>query len=667
MRALPVTIVAALAVLAGLFPAPAAHAQGDPLRGRQWGLEQVRAPGAWERSTGAGTTIAVIDSGVDLGHPDLADSVVGGVTFAGCAEEFHGCGNGDYRSGEKPPFSGHGTHVAGIAAARAGNDIGIAGVAPDARLLSVKVLREEEGRTGGTTSEIAAGIRWSVRNGADVINLSLTADPPSLVGSISGAFEPVREAVEEAVTAGVVVVAAAGNNSEVVCGEPAFDPQVVCVVATDRFEQRAAYSNLAVQPGFNVVAAPGGLGSAFCEEDIVSTYPAGHQSVCDLPRDYEYLAGTSMAAPHVAGVAALLMAQGRSSRDTVDILKRTARTPGSGARGSYSATYGFGIVDAAAAVGEPLDAPRIVERHAGDDRIATAAAASRATWARADVVTIATAFEYADALAGAPLAAHLDGPLLLSHRDRLSEATATEVERLQASDAVLLGGTAALSEQVADDLRAMGVRVQRLPGANRFETAAQIAFNLPDSDEVFIAQGIDPDPNRGWPDALSASGLAAAEVKPVLLVRSDQLPPETAGQLSPDVDVTIVGGPASVSDSVAAAIDARAGTVRRLAGDDRYATSVDVAREAERRRVPNTTIWVATGRTFADGLVAGAAAGSTPGLFVLIDGQGLEGSPTSRAFIEEQEGAVRHLRIAGGVAVVTRAVEDHLRDLVGER
>jgi putative cell wall-binding protein len=283
------------------------------------------------------------------------------------------------------------------------------------------------------------------------------------------------------------------------------------------------------------------------------------------------------------------------------------------------------------------------------------------------VVSIATSFEYADALAGAPLAAHLDGPLLLSHRDRLSDATATEVERLQARDAVLLGGPAALSEQVADDLRAMGVRVQRLGGANRFETAAQIAFNLPDSDEVFIAQGIDADLNRGWPDALSASGLAAAEVKPVLLVRSDQLPPETAGQLRPDVDATIIGGTASVSEAVARAIDARSRTVRRLAGPDRYATSVEVAQEAERRRVPDTTIWVATGRSFADGLVAGAAAGSTPGLFVLVDGQGLEGSPTSRAFIEEQEGTVRHLRIAGGVAAVTRGVEDHLRDLVGER
>ncbi|MBW3662601.1 MAG: S8 family serine peptidase [Actinobacteria bacterium] len=661
------TFVAALAVLAGLVPVPAAHAQGDPLRGRQWGLEQVRAPGAWERSTGAGTTIAIVDSGIDLGHPDLVANVVAGVTYSGCADDFDGCGNGDYRSGEEPPFSGHGTHVAGIAAALAGNDVGIAGVAPDARLLSVKVLHREDDQVVGNTAEIAAGIRWATRNGADVINLSLNAGPHSPLISITGGFEPVRDAVSEATAAGVVVVAAAGNDASVVCGEPAFDPQVVCVVATDRFEQRAPYSNLAVQPGFNVVAAPGGLNSPVCEEDIASTYPAGHQSVCELPRDYEYLAGTSMAAPHVAGVAALLLAQGRSARDTIDILKRTARTPGSGARGSYTVTYGYGIVDAEAATAEPLDAPRIVERHAGDDRIATAAAVSRATWARADVVTIATAFEYADALAGAPLASHLDGPLLLSHRDGLSDATATEVERLQARDAVLLGGPAALSEQVADDLRAMGVRVQRLGGANRFETAAQIAFNLPDSDEVFIAQGIDTDPNRGWPDALSASGLAAAEVKPVLLVRSDQLPPETAGQLSPDVDATIVGGPASVSQSVAAAIDARAGTVRRLAGEDRYATSVDVAREAERRRVPDTTIWVATGRAFADGLVAGAAAGSTPGLFVLIDGQGLEGSPISRAFIEEQEGAVRHLRIAGGVAAVTRAVEDHLRDLVGER
>lgn len=665
MRPLSRLILVSL-LTAGLVPASPAHAAVDPLRAEQWGLEQVRAPQAWTRTTGVGATIAIIDSGFDLDHPDLAANVVGGATFASCPEEPDGCGNGDHTSKDPEP-SGHGTHVAGIAAAVRDNGRGIAGVAPDARLLSAKVLRRDDsGQVVGSTTEIAAGIRWAVRSGADVINLSLNAGPASPAFNITGAFEPIQEAVSDAIAAGVVVVAAAGNDAGPVCGEPAFDPQVVCVVATDRLEQRAPYSNFAVQSSLNVVAAPGGLGGPLCQEDIVSTYPDGHQSVCSLPRGYEYLAGTSMAAPHVAGVAALLVSQGRPRADVVALLKDTARTPRSGARGNYTATYGYGIVDAEAATAAPLDTPRIVERHAGTDRIATAAAVSQATWERTDTVVIARAFEYADALAGAPLAAHLRAPLLLSAGDGLSEATRSEIDRLGARNAILLGGIAALSEQVRRDLEAEGLDVQRIGGANRFDTAGRIADQLPATGELFVAQGIDADPNRGWPDALSASGLAAAETKPVLLVRADALPDETAARLRPDVDVTIVGGTSSVSGGVASAIDQRAGRVTRLSGDDRYATSVQVARAAEARGVASTTIWVATGRSFADGLVAGAAAGSTPGLFVLLDGQGLSGSPASRDFLAEQRGAVRHLRIAGGVAAVTRGVEEALRDLAGE-
>src|SRR5688500_16395990 len=133
------TLGATLALSLALAPAAAAQSN-DQYFGLQWGLQQVNAPEAWGTSTGAAQTIAIVDSGVDLAHPDLASKIDGGITFTGCATNPNGCGNGDWESapGAGPP-SPHGTHVAGIAAAVTNNGTGVAGTAPDARLLAVKV------------------------------------------------------------------------------------------------------------------------------------------------------------------------------------------------------------------------------------------------------------------------------------------------------------------------------------------------------------------------------------------------------------------------------------------------------------------------------------------------------------------------------------------------
>jgi serine protease len=345
-------VLGALAVGLGAVATAAAAPPNDPLYGPyQWGPKQIRAEQAWATSTGAGQTIAIVDSGVDLSHPDLAGKIAGGATFTGCAATGP-CGNGDWESGGAGgrPASPHGTHVAGIAAATTGNGVGIAGVAPDARILAVKSLTED----GGTFEEIAAGIRWSVDNGADVINMSLGALPGVQALAITGLETSVRDAVDYAVANDVVVVAAAGNDFASICGEPAFDPDILCVTSTDRNELRSAFSNFGVsQAPDNVVAGPGGAAVLACEDDVVSTVPAGAEGTCSNGAGYDFYAGTSMATPHVAGVAALLTAQGRSAADVVRVLKATARTPVLGLRGVYTPVYGHGIVDAAAAVASP--------------------------------------------------------------------------------------------------------------------------------------------------------------------------------------------------------------------------------------------------------------------------------------------------------------------------
>ena len=354
MHQVKLLLIAALVAL-GVSAGAAAAPPNDPLYGPyQWGPKQIRAEQAWTTSRGAGQVIAIVDSGIDLAHPDLSGKIAGGATFTGCASNGP-CGNGDWQSGGAAgqPASPHGTHVAGIAAATTGNGIGIAGVAPDARLLAVKVLTED----GGTFEEIGAGIRWATDNGADVINMSLGALPGVQALAITGLVADTREAVAYAVSHGVVVIAAAGNDYASICGEPAFDPHVLCVVATDRNEVRASYSNFGVsQAPDNVVAAPGGAGLLACEDDIVSTVPASAAGFCSTELGtpgYDAYAGTSMAAPHVVGVAALLTAQGRSRANVIAVLKQTARTPVIGTRGTYTPVFGHGIVDAQAAVAAP--------------------------------------------------------------------------------------------------------------------------------------------------------------------------------------------------------------------------------------------------------------------------------------------------------------------------
>jgi hypothetical protein len=315
--------------------------------------------------------------------------------------------------------------------------------------------------------------------------------------------------------------------------------------------------------------------------------------------------------------------------------------------------------------GPVTDAPaRELTRTSGPDRVATAAAISAENHESAETVVLARADEYADALAGGPLAADRAAPLLLSASGGLSPATAAEIERLGAEAAVLLGGPAALSEQVSADLVAMGLAVERVFGPDRFATAAAIMAALPFSSEVFVTEGANADRGRGWPDALSASAVASALGQPILLVTRDALPVATAGALDDRMNVTIVGGPAAVSQSVATAVDAEALVVTRVAGANRYATSRAMADEGLRRGLAPTQTFVATGRAFADGLVAGSAAGAQGGLLLLADGQTFASSPDAATWLRDHAGAFERVTLAGGPAAISAPTETAIRALL---
>lgn len=271
----------------------------DTYYSRQWSLKKLNFPAAWDLTLGSNdVVIAVVDSGIDLDHPELVDRLVSGANMTGTA----------------PPEdqNGHGTAVAGIIAAATNNASGVAASTWRGRIMPVKVLDH----TGsGYASDIAAGIKYAVDNGAQIINLSLGGDDVSLT---------IQEAIDYAVENGVTVVAAAGNENKQVSFPASYEP-VISVGAIDRYDVRASFSNYG--PSLDVVA-PG--------EDVWVLEPSFTEpTVMD---------GTSFAAPYVSGAISLLLSleHNISPYEIESLLKQTSIDLGDFGRDNY---YGNGLIN----------------------------------------------------------------------------------------------------------------------------------------------------------------------------------------------------------------------------------------------------------------------------------------------------------------------------------
>jgi hypothetical protein len=330
----------AILLLALLLGPAVAQAQNiaepsDPLFPDQWALRQVGAQCAWARTIGSpSVTVAVIDSGVDLGHPDLVGRL---------REDGHVFVDGDDDPSDE---NGHGTNVAGVIAATLDNGEGGAGLAPGVKILSVRVMNR---RGMGSDRAIASGIRYAADKGAQVINLSLGATLTIGADTVS---QQVTSAIRYAQGRGALVVVAAGNDflplENAIVGD---NPDVVVVAATDEGDRKAPFSN---SGPWVSIAAPG--------VHILSTMPTYDVFLTSdaVPRDerfqknYDYMSGTSQAAPFVSALAALVFSahpDWEARRVAQEIKDRAADISRQNQALAERGFLGAGRIDACRAVG----------------------------------------------------------------------------------------------------------------------------------------------------------------------------------------------------------------------------------------------------------------------------------------------------------------------------
>jgi len=684
----------------------------DPLFPKQWSLINRGVPEAWAKgATGQGITIAVVDTGIALEHPDLQGNLVPGYNSI----------TGSEAEGATQDNNGHGTQVAGIAAAER-NDLGIVGVTYQAKIMPIKAM----GSKGvGFDDAIADGIIWAADHGAQIINLSLGSENGSVPSDI------LRQAVAYAHDKGSLLIAASGNydpESQANPGVsyPASDHRVLAITATDKAGRVTSYSATGSEVD---LAAPG---------DSIPT--AGWSKTEGA--GYTYASGTSLAAPFVSGEAALIWSQHPEwSRDqVVQALLRGTNDLGSPGRDNQ---YGYGLVDVKLtldlttqtlatrtspavidtlggiirtvegstqveltipsqaftqplnvtlkALAVPADLPNGAtfltpafqvdwgnaapqkmlflklsdpvlngdfsgslyrwngtrwislggeisdgearfgfyrpgvyalgssqsgkqqgqsRRFAGITAEGTAIQISKETFTTgADTVILAQVNQFPDALAGAPLAYKLQAPILLSPSSGLTEDIRAELQRLAPKNIYLLGGTAALSAQIENELR-QAYDVKRLFGYTAEGTARAIAQELGMKGKAIIASV------RYFQDALVISSWAARQGIPILLTEPQTISAETQTALQ-ELLVTeslVIGGTAVVGGKVLEQLP----FPNRISGITAYDTATAVL---ETHPPTSSRVEIATGENYPDALTGAVRAAFYGSRVVLVPTQ----------------------------------------------
>lgn len=604
------------------------YVPNDPFYGtaktQQWYIPSIHADKAWDLTKGTPSVlVAVVDSGLDLSHPDLQGQWVNGYNVL---------------DPDSPPMDdhGHGTHVSGIIAAALNNSIGVAGIAPNTKIMPIKAL-DRNGQ--GDDIDIATGIRWAADHGAKIINLSLgTAPNPDGTYSQSPI---INDAIRYAINKGILLIAASGNDGSGRISYPASSPGVISVGSLNISNTRSSFSNYGSTLG---VVAPG--------ESIINTLPV-NISDPDLP--YGIASGTSMAASVVSSVAALIWAVNPNWNKNQVISKLLSSTDDIQGKG-WTSQLGFGKVDALKAVlpsvtpedplpnaylnqiseikvrfdsidlvqtpsvqlyvddtpintimtsnqvvGNPtslnngvhrlklsykdkvgqdhsftwsftLVSTKTPDRLWGSDRIGTSLTISKQGWPYgASTVYLSGYDDWPDALASIPLAYKDNAPLILTQNNVLDSRVQTEITRLNPSRIVILGGNGVVTDDLKQTLQKLypAVIIERIGGADRYETATLLAQRLRNPQgEAVLASGLD------FADALVAAPFAARQGIPILLTRPEEMPNVVRDTYNASqVNKTyVIGGSGSVSESLYSTLKAPT----RFGGKDRFGTAAAV-------------------------------------------------------------------------------------------
>lgn len=322
---------------------------------------------------------------------------------------------------------------------------------------------------------------------------------------------------------------------------------------------------------------------------------------------------------------------------------------------------------------EPIDtgvAGPAAERVAGTDRVGTSVALAAAGWDSSKHAVITSAYAFSDGVVAGPLAAALDGPLLTTAPDELDPRVAAQLVDLDVASVTIVGGEMAVSPAVEDAIADAGIAVERLSGEWEVDTAVAVAERVwelrgvPEGERrALVALGRHRDPVKAWPDALAAGWHGAVSGEPVLLVRTDEATASTLGALDGVAGVALVGGEAAIPAAVEDEIAATGTAVRRLAGEDRFATAVAVADDLGDRS--RAVLWTATGYDFADALSAAPAIARSGETFLLVDGAAGGADGRIDGFLDANEAAVEQLRVLGGEAAVQDEAVAELQERLG--
>ncbi|MEG1831609.1 MAG: S8 family serine peptidase [Raoultibacter sp.] len=598
-------------------------------------------------------TIAVLDTGVRLSHEDLSANLMHEYAYDAfykrplvATPQFSG------------DISGHGTHVAGIAAGVANNGRGIAGAAYGARILPVKVFDSTPAEMC-TTKDLLTAYEYLfglINSGAvsdlHVINLSL--------GSYGFGGDDVlfQKKIADARTNYRILTVCAGGNGDR-AGNPYTQASYPCdfrecmaVTALDTRGNNAYWSDY---NHFKDISASG--------VRLFSTYGAADAS-------YTKKSGTSMSSPLVAGAAALCFAAapGATVDEVCNALYATARPVVDPVNDRRETSGSHGAIDAAAAL-QMLAGSTTYKVLAGSTALDTMAAiaADAFTPGACKTVIVTTKDSFQDALCAAGLAGALkkaspyqDVPVLITEKAQLSTQTAETIAQLGAQKALIVGGEAVVSEEVKTALEGKGLATSRVWGATAIETALranELAGAVGNISETAIVAT-----SAHFADALAVAPYAYAKGAPIYLTDANgALDAPTLAALKNFAHIRIVGGAAVVSDATQRALIAQGATVKRWSGTDCYQTSARIAEGAVGEGVLSfSTLCVATGKNYYDALSASSAAGSRLAPLLLVD-EGDAASYGITAVIAANKAAIAAVQFLGGPAVVTPQTQAAVR------